>query len=142
MLFFLYVIQGMMQSYLCCWYISVQVQWDRCHDAELAVLLICLGLSSMRYMGLKKPAQIHIWDKNDLHRYLCTTCSLQHLASTLVHPGFSMGSMLLIFLVFRIVYFFCFACLSTMYLFGKYIFTLFYSIIINIYSNDWVIHLY
>jgi hypothetical protein len=75
------------------------------HDAELAVLLICFGLSSMRYIGLKKPALIHIWDKNDLDRYLCTTCSLQYLASTWVHSCFFMGSMLLIFLVFRIVYF-------------------------------------
>jgi hypothetical protein len=49
-----------------------------------------------RYLSKTQTYHKHIWDKNDLDRYFCTTCSLQHLASTWVHPGFSMGSMLLI----------------------------------------------
>ena len=127
------------------------------HDAELAVLMICFGVSSMRQMsccrsscivdifrfkfneiyGIKKCCLKTYMRQNDLDRYLCTICSLQHLASTWVYPGFSMGSMLLIFLVFRIVYIFYILLLLAQCIYLENIFfTLFYSIIISIYSYD------
>jgi hypothetical protein len=64
------------------------------HTEKLTVMLVW----EQTYLRLKACLKT-IWEKNDVDRYVCTTCSLQHLASTWVHPGFSMGSMLLIFVV-------------------------------------------
>ena len=56
------------------------------------------------------------WFRQVIVHQLFTSTSCQHLGSS----RFFMGSMLLILLVFRTVYLFYFACLSTLYLFGKY----------------------